>query len=240
MTAPAGLGLTEYTTYCELLGQAPDLVLSPLERAAALPRWLVPELICTEAARARLCRWADCGRPVPARRVLRRDLVVLGLERVRPMVVAAVRRTPPPVAHYLVHHAWLVGGSRGVLGWTQQAPRAPVGPLHIIWLEGKMDMSELWGVVGHELAHTWLLPTAPADHVPTLHERERAARLPRRLAAEWGRPDLLATEMQRKLRLVRRDEVEAARLARAWGFEGAATDPDHCAETARFAAMRRP
>lgn len=239
-SAPAGLALTEYTTYCELLGQVPNPALTPLERAAAIPTWLIPELVCTEAARMRLRRWADCGRPALSRRAVARDVVVLGLARIRSMLVAAVRRTPPPVAHYLVHHTWIVGGGQGLLGWVQQAPRPPAGALQLVWLDGKLDPGGVWSVAGHEFAHAWLLATAPADQVPTLHERERAARAPARLAAKWGRPDLLATERQRQLRALRRDEIEAARLAAAWGFSGAAAEADHCAETARVVAVNEP
>src|SRR5262245_21819825 len=62
------------------------------------PWWRGPELLGTKAAEERLARWFALGRPTPSRRVLERDLVVLGLDSVRSLVVGVIRKTPPPVA----------------------------------------------------------------------------------------------------------------------------------------------
>lgn len=139
-----------------------------------------------------------------------------------------------------MHHTWILGVQRGVGGWTWQAPPYPAGPLQLICLDGKLDLAELVPLFAHEVAHGWLLSVAPQAEVPTLRERARAAALPRRLAREWGRPDLLATWSAADLSAEVRSERQAAALAASWGFEGRAADPAFCADATRWAGMRRP
>ena len=198
------------------------------------------ELIATPAAAARLAHWIALGGPIPSRRVLDRALNILGLDRVRRSLVDAVRRMPPCVAHHLLHHVWILGCQRGVGGWTWQAPPTPAGPLTLIVLDGKPELGELVPLFAHEVAHAWLLAVAPVDQVPTLRERVRAAALPRRLAREWGRADLLATWSAADLAAEVRSDRQAAALARSWGFGGPVADPEFCADATRWAAMRRP
>jgi len=199
-----------------------------------------PELLATPAAEDRLCDWFSLDRPTPSFRNLKRDLVAPGLDTVRRMLIAAVRRMPACVAHWLLHHTWILGVGRAQHGWCWQAPPYPVGVLTLIVLDGKLPIHDLWPVFAHECAHSWLLPTAPSANVPTLRERQSAANLTKRLAMEWHRPDLLNQEIHRTARRAALDDWQAAALARSWGFEGTAADPEHCAEVTRFAAMRTP
>lgn len=216
---------------------------TPPDRARILDQ-LVPgftaELIATPAAAERLAHWIALGGPTPSRRVLDRDLNILGLDRLRRLLVHAARHVPPCVGHYLLHHVWILGVSRGMGGWTWQAPPTPAGALQLICLDGTLERGALWSVFGHEVAHVWLLATAPVDAVPTLRERARAAVLPRRLAREWGRADLLVTWSGADIAAEVRRERQAAALAHSWGFEGRAADPEFCADATRWAAMRRP
>jgi hypothetical protein len=216
---------------------------TPPDRRRVLDR-LVPgfteELIATRAAEERLARWIALGRPTPSRRVVARDLVVLGLDRVRRTLVSALRRMPPCVAHHLLHHIWILGVQRGDGGWMWDAPPRPPGPLQLIALDGKVELAELWSIIGHESAHGWLLAAAPPDRVKTIHERKRTASLPRRLAIEWRRPDLLVNVIRENIRDAVRVERQAAALARSWRFVGPGADADLQAECARWAAMRLP
>jgi hypothetical protein len=211
---------------------------TPPDRAAVVADvapWFTPELVATDAARERLRRWAvTLKRPTISRRALCRDLVVVGLDPVRPMIISAIRRMPPPVAHYLVHHSWILGAHRHVSGWTWQAPPAPRGALQLIVLNaGVLDSAELRAVVAHEIGHAWLTPTVPLDRVQSIHERETAQRRSERLARAWG----LGSTLERE---VARNEGQAAELARSWGFEGRAADAEACASLAIAAMRRRP
>jgi hypothetical protein len=216
---------------------------TPPDRRAildVLAPWYTPELVATRAARERLGKWYELGRPAPSRRGLDRDLVVMGLSSVRAIVVSALRRCPPSVQHFVRGHCWIVGTDRRLDGWCWQAPPPPAGPLVLICLDGKLDGPELWGLVGHEVAHAWLVPTAPPERVTTLRERMAAANLTRQLAREWGRPDLLVQAIQRDVQDDQRDERQAAALAASWGFRGTAADPTACEDRVRPAALRCP
>lgn len=132
----------------------------PTERAAilhGLAPWWSPELVATEPGREKLARWGRLGRPAPSRRVLDRDLTVLGLAGVRAMLVSATRKMPPPVQHWCVHHTWILGVGRREHGWTWQAPPPPPGPLVLIAVDGRLDAPpSLVSVFAHEVAHAWL------------------------------------------------------------------------------------
>jgi hypothetical protein len=198
------------------------------------------ELIPTPAAEERLANWFALHRPPYSRRTIGRDLVVLGLDRVRRTLVAALRRMPAPVVHHVLRGVWILGSERGNAGWAWQAPPYPAGPLQLICLDGKLDLPELWTTFAHEVSHCWLLPVASLDRVPRIDERARAADLPRRMAIQWRRPDLVMNLTRATSRAAALTERQAAALARSWGFVGRAADPDLCASEAALAAMRLP
>ena len=198
---------------------------------AAWP-WFSPELIASEPATERLESWFALGGPTLSRRTVARDLIVLGLDGVRALLVSALRRCPPPVVHHVVHRVWVLGCGRGLSGWMSQAPPWPIsGTVQLVVLDGKLPGQELLGLLAHEVAHSWLLPTAPPADVQRIRERVVHRQRISRLAHAWHLPNPL-------VRGVERDERAAAALARAWGFDGPAADPDYCAAVGRLAAMR--
>lgn len=125
MKDDGGLARSEYVSWCALLGVAFDASLRPLERRRALPAWMSAELVCTDAARAKLRRWVELGKPLLGRRVTDRDLVTIGLSRggLRGALVGAVHRLPPPVRHYVLHHAWCRAYPQGVGLGSSEASR---------------------------------------------------------------------------------------------------------------------
>ena len=107
----------------------------------------------------------------------------------------------------------------------QSPPVPPGGVLQLITLDTSAPAEDLWATFAHEVAHAWLIPTAPPTHVTTIRERTQTMALRRRLAAEWHLEHVLIRE-------VASDERQAARLAASWGFVGKAADADACARSA--------
>ena len=169
---------------------------------------------------------------------MRLNLVTMGLQHERATLEAACRRMPPAVVQFLLDSAWIVGVGRGLDGWNLQGQRYPSsGVLTLIGLDGKMSPARLVSVFSHEVGHAWLFPLAPPESVPSLRERRRRASLPKRLAIEWRRPDLLATEVLRDGRRDERDERQAAAL-RALGDSPGQPLIRTTADVGRSAAMR--
>ena len=154
---------------------------APPDRARILDP-LVPgftaELLGTPAAAERLAHWVALGGPTPSRRVLDRDLNILGLNPLRRLLVNAARHVPPCVGHYLLHHVWILGVSRRVGGWCWQAPPAPTGPLQLIVVDGTLAR----GALGRCSATRWRMcgywPPRPRTRCRAARARERGGPAP--------------------------------------------------------------
>ena len=192
----------------------------------ALAPWFHPELLATAAARERLRRWFTLGRPTRRRRVIDRDLSVMGATiHARRCLVAALAKLPAPVVQYVLGHVWVIAIRPDVdAGWFLQAPRYPVGQLQIITLVE--TSSSLADVFAHEVAHCWLEPVFESL---TLRERARRSSFTKRLAESWKRDDLVADIVAGQRRSVAQRERRAAALVAAWGFAGPPADPDFAA-----------
>ena len=233
MSAPAGLGRTEYRAYCALLGVVPDDGLSPLERPAALPSWLGPELCASAPARARLRRWAvDAGSPVATGAMIRSRVAFVGDPDIRAIVVQALEeRIPPPVVHHVLSVCWIFGVGWSTAGWNCVAPplpSQPPEPLQLINVAGHSgDGEDIAGTFAHEVAHSWVLaPSDALEELEPVQEREQRWRSLQQMAVAVGRLDVL-------FQLAMRNERRAAACARAWGFTGRGANGEACALAAR-------
>lgn len=133
----------------------------------ALPRWLVPELVATEAARHKLEQYAQAPQ-------LDAETVAARLRYVGdPAMLGTIARTiaeklPPPMAAYTLDRVVVAGVGalwRGfasaALGDGQRPWRVVLGPMPTV--------DEFDGLTVHELAHAWL------EHEPTAEMRAPSA-----------------------------------------------------------------
>jgi hypothetical protein len=193
--------------------------------AGAVP-WLGPALTASDPARARLHRWVAGGglRRVPA---IDTELVYLGDEAVRPVVVRVLEQIAPPVRDHVLDTAWVLAIGRRAAGQTMAAPLLPPrgGPevLGLILVDGRYDDTALAAIIAHEAAHLWLehRTAAPPPKIARALQAVGWA-----LATEGGEGDAL---LERLLAAERR----AAALTAAWGFHGSAADVGHCARARR-------
>jgi hypothetical protein len=222
---------------------------------AAVAPWLVPEMLMTEAAQRRLRRWAEAGGLAEAdtpeaRRAIICRVAICGDDTLEPLIEAALLRMPVPVLDHIQRHSVLlpVGRSCGGFAALEPPPEpdalevrrlivldygARVGRLARLlarwrWSRRRAQHDhddEFLALVGHEVAHHWLIPApAPSERLPraeAIEWHDRALRC----ATEWGMLDRL-------IRPRERDEHQAKDLAHAWGFERA-TRRDACAWNAR-------
>lgn len=158
--------------------------------------WRTPELVATEAGRERLAAWDALARPSLGRRAVDRDLVALDCCGARSRIVEMVRRLPPPVSLFTVHHIWIVGFLGAAVATWLPSPRLRELYLVVLDLRGRR---ETWlPTLGLHIARSWLRPRL-------LPERRRP-----RSASDI--PFARTTE----------DPLTVA-LARSWGFSHTAT-----------------
>lgn len=182
--------------------------------------WLTSELIPTDAARARLRRWALAGRPVPDRGAL----AIVGAEpEMRAAVVGAIARLPDCVVAHLVTNTIVVLVGKRCNGWASHLPAltAPSEPAQIIALSDVSEVDETAAIFAHEAAHCFLslpvLGAAPSQHAH--RDAEAQTELMNTLVREWHVTDPRSFNRAR-------DEWMVAELARSWGFTGRAVDAD--------------
>lgn len=126
----------------------------------ALPSWAVPELIATEAARARLAAWCAAGaRPVEPAAVLRRLRYIGDPELLAVVRESLLSKVAPPAALHILEH-YLVLGTGWSSGGFCSCVAAPGGALlRLIMLSGAgQDAAKVASYLAHELAHGWLEP----------------------------------------------------------------------------------
>jgi hypothetical protein len=201
------------------------------ELVAAAASWYSGSpMLATAAARERVKRWIADGAPVASYKDIARRLTFVGDVEIEHAVLSALERVPPPVSHHVLNHTVVFGSGWATIGFhaTPRLPTPAHEPLSIVVITGACrDYEEVEALVGHEFAHAWL--TQPPDALEELEStRERAARDEHlvEMAVGHGRVDLLA-------RLRARDEAQAAALAKSWGFDGAASNPETCAAQAQ-------
>jgi hypothetical protein len=191
-------------------------------------RWLRPELVRTEVARERVRTWAASG----AFAALSTDDVEYNLRPryigdviVRAIVAEALTKIAPPVRDLVLSTCWIFEVGKDATGWFGALPTARAES--VINLNGDRPLDELASTFAHECAHAWLhpmpRPTASAYEAGA-GEDQRATLLG--LAGEWKMPHVVLAPRIRA-------EWQAASLAAAWGFTGAAASGEHCARAAR-------
>lgn len=190
--------------------------------------WACDALIATDAARVRLRRWVDAGRPEPRPQDAP---VITGDQELRSRVEAALALVPAPMRHHLELHGVVVVVDAGAGLCAADFPAAPGAQegrrLLVVARGAGADISaverQFAGAIVHEAAHQWLLPPLPLTSEP----RPPADATARRaalfaLGREVGRLGDLAADAERS-------EVQAAALTRALGFDGVCADGAACA-----------
>lgn len=178
--------------------------------------WLSREVVATELGVSRLRRWAASGCPeaVPG------DLHVIG-EGYCEILVAALEKMPPPVAHHLVERSVVLTMRPGVGGTAYNAYELE-GRMLIVLTDSTGRDDHLVTLFAHESAHRWLHNDESPQQVPTAAEKARREAGMQRIASDFDAHDQLESVQQQVARKKERIELEACALVRAWGFTGPA------------------
>jgi hypothetical protein len=198
--------------YAHRLGVPLDAaaILSPARRRAALPPWLVPELVATDAARVKLDAWFDRGMPdAPAAEELLGSETFIGDEIANHSAARTIAAMPPPIACYVAAQCRVLVLGAQMLGFCSAPIQTDRPWLLAIVARDSVELFE--SIVVHEAAHAWLLPEpAPGTRAPSAFESAT-------LRTVVAPPDLVETlAMMRRAHA--RNEAQCRDLVRALGY----------------------
>lgn len=191
-----------------------DLLAPMRPRDAVRVAWLTDALVSTDAAQARLRRWAEAGCPSPPAHA------AVGLVGAEPGMFATITRTlerlPPPVRWHVARTVVVVAIGDRARGSMEQWPTVfranPDEALQLVILSAGPDLES---VTAHEIAHTWLstVRTKPVDTLGLYQDPPDFDAL----AVKWGSGVRLQVALS---------EWRTARLAKTWGFAGLGARPE--------------
>jgi hypothetical protein len=192
----------------------------PAARRDSLPAWLIPELVSTRPACEKLRGWLD-RHTAPATPLTPGDVLAriqfCGDEVLAHLTARLLaERLPPPVCQYAIDRVTFLGVGFQKLGLCGP-PLPSQGRPWLISLSAHRtdDPSDVDDLVAHEIAHAWLLEEPGAAVVSrTAFWHQTVLRLP---MADV--PADVEAQVRQQRRLSARDETEARRLTRAWGFK---------------------
>ena len=215
-----GLGRSDYETLCASIGIPPDYSLTPVQRRAALPRWLSTEMISTAAAREKTQRYGPrhlTPQDPPAVADVLIRMHCLGDEMLALQIgkLLVDHRVPGPVRDFTIQQVTFVVLGVTVFGFCASTnlkrgdgePRRP-------WLLVMTANERFEDILAHELAHCWTLPSPlessvngdavwqSAFYATPLHHV----------------PDQFIAEAINRRHEYERDEDVADRLIASWGF----------------------
>lgn len=206
MSAPPRQRVVTIADRAELTGLSWRQV---LDLSRSDPRVFSDRLLATPAARQRLQRWVEAGRPDadPER------VTFIGEDngQVEDAVHRVLVAAPAPVRWHVVRFVTVIGLGANVAGFCAvrppRLPRAPHGerPMLVVIAAVGCNEAELEGLAAHELAHSWLEKGArrpPKATTKTKAERRQDRRelaqfavdhgLDRAVAALWAVHELQA------------------------------------------------